>query len=89
MKVDIKRLAKLSKLSVDESQEAKFEQQMQDIIGMVDNLPPLEGKGALLDKKNPMVMRADESENLYKRDDILSNAPQVQSGCVVVPKIID
>lgn len=89
MKVDIKRLAKLSKLSVDESQEAKFEQQMQDIIGMVDNLPPLEGKGALLDKENPMVMRADESENLYKRDDILSNAPQVQSGCVVVPKIID
>lgn len=89
MKIDIKHLAKLSKLSINEEQEVKFESQMQSIIEMVERLPELSSEDKLLDVSNPMKCREDIANNEFKREDILSNAPQMQAGCVVVPRIIE
>ena len=89
MKVDVKRLAKLARLSVSEADEAKYEAQMQDILAMVEKLPPLESAESLVDPANPMAFRADEARPSWKREDILQNAPQTQAGCVVVPKVVD
>ncbi|MFZ2539775.1 MAG: Asp-tRNA(Asn)/Glu-tRNA(Gln) amidotransferase subunit GatC [Oscillospiraceae bacterium] len=89
MKIDIKHLAKLSKLNTNPEQEAKFEIQMQDIIAMVEKLPALLSEESLVDSTNPMKCREDISYNEFKREQILSNAPQTQAGCVVVPKVIE
>lgn len=89
MKIDIKHLAKLARLKTDEEQEKKFESQMRDIIDMVEKLPELSFTDNLLDPENPMKCREDIPNNYYRRDEILKNAPQVQAGCVVVPKVID
>ena len=89
MKIDVQHLAKLSRLHISEEQVAKFEMQMQEILGMVDNLPELSCEDCLIDPQNPMTCRPDIPQNNYKRDDILKNAPQVQAGCVVVPKVIE
>ena len=89
MKIDVKRLAKLSRLKIESGQEEKFEQQMQDILEMVEKLPPLSSTDALVDPENPMQLRKDVSEVKYRREEILKNAPQTQAGCVVVPKVID
>ena len=89
MKIDIAHVAKLSKLRFDEQEIQKFETQMQSIVDMVENLPPLDDSGALIDPSNPMVMREDTEVSSFKRDALLKNAPQVQAGCVVVPKIVE
>ncbi len=79
MKIDVQHLAKLSRLHISEEQVAKFEMQ----------IPELSSEDCLIDPQNPMTCRPDIPQNNYKRDDILKNAPQVQAGCVVVPKVIE
>lgn len=89
MKVDVKHLADLARLHVTPEQEEKFAQQMQDILSMVEKLPQLSSSDSLVDPEHPMQCREDVAQLNYRREDILRNAPQVQAGCVVVPKIID
>lgn len=89
MNIDIKHLAKLSRLSVTPEDEQRFEPQMQSIIAMVEHLPQINIDDSLVDPTTPMTCREDVPLNAFKRDDILCNAPQVKAGCVVVPKVIE
>lgn len=90
MKIDINHIAKLARLKMDEQQAKKFARQMEGIIDMVDKLPAIEGSATGLDPSNPMKLRADVAvPSQIKREDILSNAPQVEAGCVVVPRIVE
>ncbi|MDD6237322.1 MAG: Asp-tRNA(Asn)/Glu-tRNA(Gln) amidotransferase subunit GatC [Clostridiales bacterium] len=89
MEIDIKKLAKLARLKIDENQIAGFEKDMTGIIGMVENLPEISGDGTLIDPANPMKMREDVAESNYKRDELMKNAPQTQAGCVVVPRVVE
>ena len=36
-----------------------------------------------------MQLRSDEVANKPNRDELLQNAPEVQAGCIVVPKVIE
>lgn len=90
MEIDIKHIAKLSRLKVDDNDVAKFEKEMQNIIRMVENLPDLpDTDGALIDPEHPMKLREDVVNHDYRRDEILQNAPKIQAGCVVVPKVVE
>ena len=90
MKIDIRHIAKLSRLKVNDEEVQKFENQMLDIIDMVEKLPDISVEnGALLDPLNPMTLREDTVHHEFRRDDILKNAPQVQAGCIVVPKVVE
>ena len=90
IKIDINHIAKLARLKMDEEQAEKFARQMTDIIGIVDSLPAIEGTATGLDPANPMTLRPDVvvvSETT--REEILSNAPQVEAGCVFVQRIVE
>lgn len=90
MKIDINHIAKLARLKMDEQQAEKFAHQMEGIIDMVANLPAIEGVATGLDPAHPMTLRPDVAiPSECKRDDILANAPQVEAGCVVVPRIVE
>lgn len=89
MNIDVKHLARLSRLRISEDEEPKFAEQMQNILSMVENLPALTSEDKLVDPDQPMRLRKDEVLPGLKREDMLKNAPQVQAGCVVVPKIIE
>lgn len=89
MNVDIKHLSKLSRLTTTAEEEQRFEVQMQSILEMVEKLPELSSKESLVDPNTPMKCRKDIVGNSFKREEILKNAPQMQAGCVVVPKVID
>lgn len=89
MEIDIKRIAKLSRLRVDDEEAKKFETEMKNIVEMVQNLPQLDDVGALIDVNNPMVLRKDTVENHFRREELLQNAPQTKAGCVVVPKVVE
>ncbi|MEG2597410.1 MAG: Asp-tRNA(Asn)/Glu-tRNA(Gln) amidotransferase subunit GatC [Oscillospiraceae bacterium] len=89
MKIDMKRLAKLSKLTFSPEEEAKFEKEMEKIVDMVEQLPDIDASGALIDPDNPMELRKDVAVQEFNRKDLLQNAPEVQAGCIVVPKVME
>ena len=56
---------------------------------MVEKLPNLDASGTLIDPNNPMTLRKDTVENSPNRKELLQNAPEVQAGCIVVPKVVE
>lgn len=89
MSIDIRHIAKLSRLKIEEEKIEKFEKDMEAIINMVDKLPNLDDE-LTLDVDNAMTFREDVAvQNKFTRNELLQNAPEVQAGCLVVPKTIE
>ena len=89
MKIDIRHIAKLSKLSIPEDQIERFEEEMQAILSMVEHLPKIEGSAIAVDTTNTMELREDVVIPSASREDMLMNAPQVAAGCIVMPKVVE
>ena len=88
MEIDIKKIAKLSRLAIEPEREEKFQKDMQNIIEMVERLPEM-GAGDLSPKVvDAMTLREDEIAPSLPREEVLKNAPQTAAGCVVVPKTV-
>lgn len=89
MSIDIKHIAKLSRLRIEDDKLAKFEKDMEAIVAMVDRLPNIEEE-LCLDASNAMKLREDKAvPNKFTRDELIANAPKVQAGCLVVPKTVE
>lgn len=86
MQIDIKHIAKLSRLKLEDDRIEKFQKQMQDIVSMVELLPDTDG-ALELDPANRMELRNDEIRPSLPRDALLANAPDLAAGCVAVPKV--
>ena len=83
MKIDIAHIAKLSRLQISPDKLEKFE------TDMADRLPDVEDE-LTLDAEHPMKLREDVAvEHKFRREEMLANAPEVQSGCLVVPKTVE
>lgn len=89
MKVDVLRLAQLSRLKLSDDEVKKYEKEMEAIINMVADLPEISGEALGVDAGNPMELREDVVKPSLKREEILKNAPQTQAGCIVVPKVVE
>lgn len=89
MNIDIKHIAKLARLRIEDDQLDKFESEMQNIVGMVEKLPDIEDE-MTLDPDNPMILRKDVAvQDKFTRQELMQNAPQVKAGCLVVPKTVE
>ncbi|MDR3643701.1 MAG: Asp-tRNA(Asn)/Glu-tRNA(Gln) amidotransferase subunit GatC [Clostridia bacterium] len=86
---DIRRLAKLSRLRLDDGEAEKFSADMENIVTMVENLPEFDSTALPLNADDAMVLREDKTAPSMERDRLLQNAPQIEAGCVVVPKIVE
>ncbi|MBE6877626.1 MAG: Asp-tRNA(Asn)/Glu-tRNA(Gln) amidotransferase subunit GatC [Ruminococcaceae bacterium] len=89
MKIDIRHIAKLSKLSIPEDQIEKFEAEMYAMLQLVEHLPEIEGKATAVDTENTMELREDVVIPSASREDMLMNAPQTAAGCIVMPKVVE
>ena len=89
MSIDVKHLAKLARLRIEDDQLDKFESEMQNIVGMVEKLPDIQDE-MTLDPDNPMILRKDVAvQDKFTRQELMQNAPQVKAGCLVVPKTVE
>ena len=89
MNIDIKHIAKLARLRIEDDQLEKFESEMQGIVNMVEKLPDINDE-LVLDASNPMKLRKDEvADKKFTRQELMQNAPQVKAGCLVVPKTVE
>lgn len=89
MKIDIKHVAKLARLRIEDDEMAEVEKKLLSVLEMVENLPELTGNNSGLDRNNPMELRKDVVKPSMKRDLILANAPETRSGCLLVPKTVE
>ncbi len=89
MKFDVQHIAKLAMLKFTDEEAAEFEKEFESIVGMVENLPEIDSKGALLDPSNQMELREDVVVPSMPRNELLSNVPHLVAGCVVVPKTVE
>lgn len=89
MEMDVRHIAKLARLKLPEEKVEKFENEMRNIVAMVENLPPLEGTGSLVDPENTMELRPDVVAPSFPRDEMLRNVPESAAGCIKLPKIVD
>lgn len=89
MDINVKHIAKLAMLDIPQEGLAKIEKEMQDILNMVENLPPIESADSLIDKNNLMQLREDKIIPSYSREEMLQNAPRAVAGCLVVPKTVE
>lgn len=88
MEVDIKRIAKLSRLCIEPEKEEKFKKDMQNIIAMVEQLPDMGDADLTPLREDAMELREDVICESLPREEVLKNAPQTAAGCVVVPKTV-
>ena len=89
MNIDIKHMAKLARLRIEDDQLDKFESEMENIVGMVEKLPDIQDE-MTLDPDNPMILRKDVAvQDKFTRQELMQNAPQVKAGCLVVPKTVE
>ena len=89
MNIDIKHIAKLARLCIEDDQLDKFESEMENIVGMVEKLPDIQDE-MTLDPDNPMILRKDVAvQDKFTRQELMQNAPQVKAGCLVVPKTVE
>lgn len=87
--IDIKHIAKLARLKIDDSELERYESEMTDIIKMVEAMPEI-NEELIIDPNNAMTLREDKlSQDKLSRDVMLKNAPKVVAGCVVVPKTVE
>ena len=89
MKIDIKHIAKLSRLKIEDEKLEEFEKDMESIVNMVDRLPEVDGD-VDLNPEDAMTLREDKAvTDKFRREELLANAPEVQAGCLVVPKTVE
>ena len=61
MNIDIKHIAKLARLRIEDDQLDKFESEMENIVGMVEKLPDIQDE-MTLDPDNPMILRINSQD---------------------------
>lgn len=89
MDFDVRHIAKLARIKIADDEVEELTQEMEAILSMVQNLPPLEGEGGLLNLNNQMELRPDVAVPSTPREKILQNAPQTADGCFLVPRTVE
>lgn len=89
MEIDIRHIAKLSRLHIEDEKVEKFRREMGNIVAMVEKLPDIHDELAL-DEAHPMHLREDKAvTGKFTRAELLANAPSVKAGCLEVPKTVE
>ena len=89
---EVKYVANLAKLYVDEAEAEKLTGEMESIINFADMLEEID-TNSIAPTNHAMkvqnVFREDIVKPSYDRKDILDNAPSQEGGCYSVPKVVE
>ena len=91
---NVKKIARLSKISLSDNEVEKYLADLNQIIGWVDQLKEVD-----TEKVSPTFSSFGAGEGIKQREDIvsdggyrkeiISNAPKSEEGFFLVPKVID
>ncbi|WP_372712479.1 Asp-tRNA(Asn)/Glu-tRNA(Gln) amidotransferase subunit GatC [Ilyobacter sp.] len=88
---EVLKVAKLARLEFKDEEIQKFQIQLNDILGYIDILDEVDTEGV-----EPLIqinegvgkLREDEVRKSFTVEEALRNAPQSESGTVIVPKVV-
>ena len=88
----VRRIAKLARIHVDEGELAPLADELNNILGWVEQLDEVDTEGV-----EPMTsvvemvqrLRVDAVTDGHVQDKVLANAPKTADGFFVVPKVIE
>ncbi len=89
---EVKKIAYLARLSIQEENIGQYSQDLSSIFGLVEQM-----NAAKTDDITPMAHPQDAMQRLRddvvtetnQREKLMSNAPMVQDGLFLVPKVLD
>lgn len=89
---DVKKIAKLARLSLSDKEIQASQDKLNDVFGLIKKMNEIDANGV-----EPMShpgemslrLREDEVTEVNHRDEYQKNAPQVQDGLFLVPKVIE
>tara|TARA_B100001564_G_C20531725_1_gene620088 strand:+ start:75 stop:362 length:288 start_codon:yes stop_codon:yes gene_type:complete len=88
----VRKVSKLAKIRINEQEEKKLIEELNNILGWVDELKKVDTEQIepMLSVFNEsMVMRKDEVSSETSDEIVLKNAPESKSGFFVVPKVVE
>ena len=88
----VRKVSKLAKIRINEQEEKKLIEELNNILGWVDELKKVDTEKTepMLSVFNEsMVMRKDEASSEISDESVLKNAPESKSGFFVVPKVVE
>ena len=88
----VRKVSKLAKIRINEREEKKLIEELNNILGWVDELKKVDTEKIepMLSVFNEsMVMRKDEASSEISDESVLKNAPESKSGFFVVPKVVE
>jgi aspartyl-tRNA(Asn)/glutamyl-tRNA(Gln) amidotransferase subunit C len=88
----VKKVSKLAKIKINEKEETKLIEELNNILGWVDELKKVDTEKIepMLSVFNEsMVMRKDKVSSKISNELVLKNAPESKAGFFVVPKVVE
>ena len=88
----VRKVSKLAKIRINEQEEKKLIEELNNILGWVDELKKVDTEKIepMLSVFNEsMVMRKDEVSSEPSDELVLKNAPESKTGFFVVPKVVE
>ena len=88
----VRKVSKLAKIRINEQEETKLIEELNNILGWVDELKKVDTdqiEPMLSVFNESMVMRNDEVSSETSDELVLKNAPESKSGFFVVPKVVE
>ena len=86
--MDVRKVAALARLHIEDSQVEAYTRDMKAIVQMVAGLPPVDADGAP-DAGAHMALREDAVAPSLPREALLQNAPAADGEYFIVPKVLE
>ena len=88
---EVRKIAHLARLEIDDSQTDKMTEQLSDILGYIDKLKDVDVEGVELSSDAAFmnnVLREDEVKPSPGPDVTLANAPERDDDYFIVPRVV-
>lgn len=89
---DVRRIAKLARIAVTDDELAATQQQLNRILGLIEEMSAVDTRGIepMAHAQDVMLrLREDEATAPNRRDAFQAVAPAVEAGLYLVPKVIE
>lgn len=89
---EVERIATLSMLELTDERKQVMSEDLSSILEHAQRLNELDTEGVeptTYISKQQNIVRPDEPNQAYGREELLKNAPEQQDGCFVVPKVVE
>ena len=89
---DVKRIAHLARIEVDDAEAQTYLQQLSGILGLIEQMQAIDTAGIEPMSHSQEVtqrLREDVVSETDQRELFQSNAPAVENGLYLVPKVIE